>query len=476
MTYCDTISKVAPVPVDQFVQYSTSRSGLRFHRTLGSFSDSPHPGGVHFTLNLTAKYQRIWGFGGAFTDAAGINIESLSLQAKENLMRSYFSTDGIEFNFGRVPVAGSDFSTHTYTYDDVRGDTNFTQYNLTDEDFFYKIPLIKEAQELSERGLHLVACAWTAPPWMKTNGDYSGFGFLKSEYYQAWADYLVKFLDEYKKQGLEFWGISTGNEPINGIIPVNRFNSMGWTPWSQRQWIKDNFGPTLKKSHYTVKLLALEDQRFMLPWWINVLMSDKQVEEYIDGIAVHWYWDSLFPPSLLDRTHNNFPDKFILATEACVGDKPWEFDKVKLGSWSRGEWYMEDILQDLNHWVTGWLDWNLALNPQGGPSWARNFVDAAIIVNATANEFYKQPMFYAVGHFAKFIPEGSLRIGVEPHEKSGISAVAFQTPENAVVIILYNRSEYDMNVTVTLSDMRVINLIIQLHSFHTVVVGKMKGL
>ncbi|PNF36457.1 hypothetical protein B7P43_G15864 [Cryptotermes secundus] len=347
MTYCDTISKVAPVPVDQFVQYSTSRSGLRFHRTLGSFSDSPHPGGVHFTLNLTAKYQRIWGFGGAFTDAAGINIESLSLQAKENLMRSYFSTDGIEFNFGRVPVAGSDFSTHTYTYDDVRGDTNFTQYNLTDEDFFYKIPLIKEAQELSERGLHLVACAWTAPPWMKTNGDYSGFGFLKSEYYQAWADYLVKFLDEYKKQGLEFWGISTGNEPINGIIPVNRFNSMGWTPWSQRQWIKDNFGPTLKKSHYTVKLLALEDQRFMLPWWINVLMSDKQVEEYIDGIAVHWYWDSLFPPSLLDRTHNNFPDKFILATEACVGDKPWEFDKVKLGSWSRGEWYMEDILQVL---------------------------------------------------------------------------------------------------------------------------------
>lgn len=43
--------------------------------------------GVHFTLNLTAKYQRIWGFGGAFTDAAGINIDSLSLKAKENLMR-----------------------------------------------------------------------------------------------------------------------------------------------------------------------------------------------------------------------------------------------------------------------------------------------------------------------------------------------------------------------------------------------------
>jgi hypothetical protein len=48
-------------------------------------------------------------------------------------------------------------------------------------------------------------------------------------------------------------------------------------------------------------------------------MSDEQVAEYVDGIAVHWYWDTLFPPSLLDRTHNNFPDKFIISTEACVG-------------------------------------------------------------------------------------------------------------------------------------------------------------
>ena len=55
------------------------------------------------------------------------------------LCRSYFSTDGIEFNFGRVPIAGCDFSTHTYTYDDVPGDINFTHYNLTLEDFYYKV-------------------------------------------------------------------------------------------------------------------------------------------------------------------------------------------------------------------------------------------------------------------------------------------------------------------------------------------------
>jgi len=102
-------------------------------------------------------------------------------------------------------------------------------------------------------------------------------------------------------------------------------------------------------------------------------------------------------------------------------------------------WFKFTFVQDLNHWVTGWIDWNLALNPQGGPNWAKNFVDAAIIVNTTANEFYKQPTFYALGHFAKFLPEGSIRIGVEPQEKNGVSAIAFQTPDSAVVIILYNR-------------------------------------
>ncbi|KAJ4448142.1 hypothetical protein ANN_10155, partial [Periplaneta americana] len=437
-TYCDTISKVIPLPANQFWKYSTTKSGLRFNKTIGSFFNTPCTEGAHFMINSSIKYQEISGFGGAFTDAAGINIDSLSLETKEHLMRSYFSTDGIEFNFGRVPIAGCDFSTHTYTYDDVPGDTNFTHYNLTLEDFFYKIPLIKEAQKLSERGIHLLATAWTAPPWMKTNDDYSGFGFLKEEYHQAWAEYLVKFLDEYKKQDVEFWGISTGNEPTNGIIPVNRFNSMGWNPYTQRDWIKEYFGPLLKKSHCNIKLVAIDDQRFMLPWWFNILMADEKVAEYIDGVGVHWYWDSWFPASLLDRTHTNFPDKFILATEASVGDKPWDFDKVKLGSWKRGEWYMEDILEDLNHWVTGWIDWNLALNPRGGPNWANNFVDAAVIVNSTANEFYKQPMFYALGHFSKFVPEGSVRIGLYPQEANSVSAIAFHTPDNAVVIVLYN--------------------------------------
>lgn len=49
------------------------------------------------------------------------------------------------------------------------------------------------------------------------------------------------------------------------------------------------------------------------------MAKNKNIMQYIDGIAIHWYWDDLAPVSLVDTTHDLFPDLFILASEACVG-------------------------------------------------------------------------------------------------------------------------------------------------------------
>lgn len=63
------------------------------------------------------------------------------------------------------------------------------------------------------------------------------------------------------------------------------------------------------------------------------------------GIAVHWYQDFITPTVALSSTHKKFPEKFILATEACSGAMPWDVPKVALGSWKRGEDYAHDIIQ-----------------------------------------------------------------------------------------------------------------------------------
>ncbi|CAN7949891.1 unnamed protein product, partial [Ixodes pacificus] len=170
------------------------------------------------------------------------------------------------------------------------------------------------------------------------------------------------------------------------------------------------------------------------------VLGDADAAKYVQGVAVHWYADEFVGPWVLDKTHDNFPDKFILATEACRGDKPWDKAKVILGSWDRAESYAHDILEDLVHWATGWVDWNLALDVVGGPNWVKNFVDSPIIVNATGTEFYKQPMYYALAHFSKFLPRGSVRIDsrLAGEHRGKLEFGAFKTPENATVFIVLN--------------------------------------
>ena len=37
--------------------------------------------------------------------------------------------------------------------------------------------------------------------------------------------------------------------------------------------------------------------------------------------------------------------------------------------------------QNSNYWSSGWVDWNLVLDINGGPNWAENYVDAPVIVS-----------------------------------------------------------------------------------------------
>lgn len=74
-------------------------------------------------------------------------------------------------------------------------------------------------------------------------------------------------------------------------------------------------------------------------------MNDPEVTQYINGIALHWYYDFAVSHERLRQTHNEFPDFFMLYTEACSGVFIFEDHGVVLGSWERGELYSTDILE-----------------------------------------------------------------------------------------------------------------------------------
>nr|XP_025970929.1 glucosylceramidase-like [Dromaius novaehollandiae] len=413
-TYCDALDPVALPAPGAYVKYESSKAGKRLERSEGSFQRDSRVPDFHLNLDMAQRYQKVKGFGGSITDSAAINIQSLSKEAQEQLLRSYFSEEGIEYNLVRVPMASTDFSVRLYTYADTEGDFELKHFSLTEEDTRMKIPILRAAQAVAKRPLSLYASPWTSPVWMKTNGAMTGRGTLKGspgdKYHRTWAQYFIRFLDEYAKHNLTFWAMTAGNEPTAGEIVFYPFQCLGFSPEHQRDFIAQDLGPALaNSSHRHVQLIILDDQRVMLPYWAQVVLHDPAAASYISGIGIHWYLDFLAPIDLtLSITHHLFPDYFLLSTEASTGSYFWE-PRVVLGGWERGSQYSHSILSNLNNYVTGWTDWNLALDLQGGPNWSKNYVDSPIIVDGSKDIFYKQPMFYHLGHFSKFIPEGSRR-------------------------------------------------------------------
>lgn len=80
----------------------------------------------------------------------------------------------------------------------------------------------------------------------------------------------------------------------------------------------------------------------------------------------------------------------------------------------------------------------MVLDTIGGPTYIFNYCDAPIIVNASAQEFYKQPMFYTLGHFSKFVPRNSYRIDFSGFSSS-VPVTAFKRPDNGIVVVILNK-------------------------------------
>ncbi|XP_075170528.1 lysosomal acid glucosylceramidase-like [Haematobia irritans] len=499
--YCDYLDDPTPESEYQYSIVSSSKAGLRFHTANGLFNrfnkhyvldydtlvDSQNENEtlsknertstrtVQLNINRENQYRKIVGFGGSFTGAVSHLLEMLPQEIQDHMYKSYYGADGIAWNLMRMSIGGCDFDLAPWAYNEEPANdphlTNFTKLDPRDQTKVEQIHRLKEVAK--PNNLRIKGAAWSAPPWMKTNNRWTGFGRLKKEYYQTWADYHLRWLELMEENGLPIWAISTGNEPMNGLLFMYfvRFMSMGWHPFSQAIWLSDNLGPTIRNSKYRdLVIFGNDDQRYTFPKWFD-LMKLRRADsvKYLDALAVHWYWDEIFKPSFIDATLAKMPEKDLLVTESCIGDKPWQKAGPLLGSWYRGEKYARDFLQNLQHGYNGWIDWNLILDQNGGPNYVNNFVDAPIIIDtANPTEILKQPMFYAMGHFSKFLPEGSIRIDAI-RSNVNIDSVAYLRPDGTIAAVLFNSGNANVEISVIDSVRGSVVLILPPRSIHTII-------
>ncbi|CAH1966245.1 unnamed protein product [Acanthoscelides obtectus] len=136
--HCDTVRLESHIPKNKALVYTSNKDGLRFQKTLHQIV-SKEKGFDDEIIVGNQTFQEIVGFGGAITDSTAMNILSMDKKLQEEILRSYYSKDGIEYNLARVPIGGTDFSSRKYTYVSEKVDPHLKSFKLQPEDVKYKV-------------------------------------------------------------------------------------------------------------------------------------------------------------------------------------------------------------------------------------------------------------------------------------------------------------------------------------------------
>ena len=417
--------------------------------------------------------QTITGIGSSFTESSAFVLAHLDVEQRNEVMDKVFSERGANFSLTRTPIGATDFSVRgKYSYAEVSNDKELEHFSIAPDldgfaaaDFpgikdenYDLLPMIKEALAIKhaqdDKNLRIIASAWTAPPWMKDIEDwylpgtpennYQGTGGdLKPQFVQTYADYIALYLDAYRAEGVDIWGLTPVNEPHGNS---GQWESMHFTPESQNDFIKNYLGPTLQARDYgDTKLLIYDQNRDGLEDWADVIFGDPETTPFVHGAAVHWY-ESTYKVNeeVLDRVHDKFPGFSIIHTEGTIDDlgkdapggvlDPVRFkesgwfdnddfwwnanatDWAYTATWAPNNEdhpiytpvhrYARNVIVSLNHWMEGWIDWNIVLDRNGGPNHVGNFCGAPIMIDVESGQIYYTPIYYVLAQFSRTIRPG----------------------------------------------------------------------
>ena len=389
------------------------------------------------TIDPNHKFQTYRGMGGAITDAVAITLGKLPKEKQEELMKAYYGPQGLDYTVIRTSMGSCDFGEDIYSY--IKdGDASLASFDIS-RDKRLRIPVLRAAMRMIGPKALLYAAPWTPPYWMKDNKKWEKGGTLQSEYYQAWADYYVKFIQAYEKEGLPIWGMSTQNEPM----AVQTWESCIYTAEEERDFIKNYLGPTLWKNGLQDKHLILWDHnRDLIFHRASTVLNDPEAAKYMSAIGYHWYetWTgSKMNFENLYRTREAFPDKELIFTEGTVE----KFSKKGMKNWSLGERYGYSIIHDFNCGTTLWTDWNIVLDETGGPNHVQNLCFAPVIANTKKGTLYFTNSYFYIGHFSKFIRPGARRISAASSREE-LYTTAAENPNGELVVVVMNPNKTDI--------------------------------
>lgn len=360
--------------------------------------------------------QTVLGVGAALThSSAYVFHHHLDSVKRDSLFRVLFTPEGIGVNYTRLCVGASDFSFNLFSYSE-KEDFTLANFSIA-EDHKDVIPMLKEIIAINP-GIQIMASPWSPPAWMKTNGSMVG-GKLRTDCYDVYADYLIKYIKAYQEEGITIHTMTVQNEPEFGTAA---YPCMDMTAEEQKVFIRDHFGPKLLASGLKTKIV-LFDHNCDNPDYPISIMNDSVAKSYVDGSGFHLYKGEI---SALCKVKEAHPDKNLYFTEQSGGGWAPDFDQ-------NVRWYVGELFAGaMSCWSKNALLWNLALDENDGP---KNFGCQncwGVVQVSSAGKVKNNAEYYAIGHYGKVVQPNATRL-----ESSGdaLKGVAFRNPDGSIVYL-----------------------------------------
>ena len=447
-------ASASPAPVTAHVWVTTPDGTDRLTALAPATFGSAMPSAPTIVVDPTLTYQRMQGFGGAITDSSATVLYRLSPAARAATMRSLFDPvtgDGLDY-LRQPDQLGGHVATADYTFDDLpAGQTDFAQQHFSvAHDQAQILPLLRQAKALNPH-LQIIASPWSPPAWMKTNGSLIGGRLIDDpRIYRSYALYLLKFVQAYRANGVTVNAITVQNEPQNRTPSGYPGTDM---PSAQEEQVIEDLGPMLHAAGLRTQIFAYDHNWTEHPNDVAATPPDETADinaypqnvlnspaaKYVAGVAYHCYFGD---PSAMTTLHNQFPDKAIYFTE-CSGSQ--SADPANTFS-DTLKWHARNlIIGSPRNWAETVINWNLALDPSGGPHVGGCATCTPIVTVGPGDTVTRNAEYYTLGHLARFVRPGAVRIASTSFGTTGwngqVMDVAFRNPDGSTVLVAHNEND-----------------------------------
>jgi glucosylceramidase len=375
----------------------------------------------YIQLNPRTNFQQILGFGGAFTDATCYTFNRLAPAAREKLFHEMFHPSEMGLSTGRICLGSSDYSTKLYSYDDGEADPDLTRFSIQ-HDREYILPILRQVRQVNP-DLFLFSTPWSPPGWMKFNNSMLG-GSMRNHYFSVYAEYYLKFLQEYAAEGVPVQALTSQNE-----LDTDQDGRMPACIWPQEyeiQFVRDHLGPLLEKSGMKTKVWIL-DHNYNLWGRAICTLEDEKLREYANAVAWHGYDGT---PDMMSKVQNAFPEIEMHWTEGG----PDYTDPRYLVDWCKWGVIFSDVLRN---WCRSITAWNLALDEHGRPNIGPFPCGGVVMVDSQTNEITRSGQYWAFAHYSRVIRRGARRF--DSHTPvTDVHHVAVENPDGRQILIVIN--------------------------------------